>query len=106
MEELIKKARDGDKEAFTKLIYDIRLDLYKIARTRLSCMDDIEDAVQETILQAFASIQKLRHPKYFKNWIIKILINMCNKIYHKRKKYNISFENLEMESYIRVYYNR
>ncbi len=43
MEELVKKAQKGNKEAFTELIYEIRHDLYKIARCRLSCEDDIED---------------------------------------------------------------
>ncbi len=108
MNELIKKARDGDEEAFTKLIYNLRLDLYKIARTRLSRIEDIEDAVQETMIEAFHSIKKLKEPKYFKNWIIKILINKCNKIYSKRKKYNVSFENLELENCIvlRIQFNR
>lgn len=31
MEELVKKAQKGNKEAFTELIYEIRHDLYKIA---------------------------------------------------------------------------
>ena len=60
MEELIKQAQKGDKEAFTQLIYEIRQDLYKIARCRLSCEDDIEDAVQETMIETFKNIKKLK----------------------------------------------
>ena len=59
MEELVKKAQKGNKEAFTELIYEIRHDLYKIARCRLSCEDDIEDTVQETMIEAFKNIKKL-----------------------------------------------
>ena len=86
MEELIEQAKKGDKEAFTQLIISIEYDLYKIAKMRLYCEDDINDAVQETIIQTFKSIKKIKHPEYFKTWVIKVLINNCNKIYKKNKK--------------------
>ena len=66
MEELVIKAQKGDKEAFTELIYEIRHDLYKIARCRLSCEDDIEDAVQETMIIAFKNIRKLNKSDSYK----------------------------------------
>lgn len=75
MENLIKAAKNGDKEAFTELIFEIRHDLYKIARLRLSCNDDIEDAIQETIIEAYKSVKSLRNTTLFKQWIIKILTN-------------------------------
>lgn len=97
VENLIKKAKNGDKEAFTELIISIRHDLYKIAKVRLSCEADIEDAIQETIIEAFKSIKKLRKIASYKCWIIKILINKCNRIYQLRKKNQISYENLNLE---------
>lgn len=99
MIELIKEAKEGNKEAFTDLIYEMRHDLYKIARMRLSCDADIEDAVKETIIETFKSIKKLRKDEAFEKWIIKVLINKCNKIYRKKKKYNISYENLELDDF-------
>lgn len=91
MEELVIAAKEGDNEAFLELIVGLEQDLYKIAKARLSCEEDVEDAVQETILQALKSIKKVKQPQYFKTWIIKILINKCNKIYQKKlnhKEYN------------------
>ena len=87
MEELVKKAKKGNNEAFTTLILSIQKDLYKIARMRLSSQEDINDAVQETIINAFSSISSLKKPKYFKTWIIRILINECNKIYKSKSRY-------------------
>lgn len=81
MEELIEKAKKGDEEAFTELIISLETDLYRIAKMRLSCEDDINEAVQETIIQAFKSIKKVRYPEYFKTWIIRVLINNCNRVY-------------------------
>ena len=83
MEELVRKAISGEEEAFNELILYLQKDLYKIARMRLKCEDDINDAVQETIIQAYKNLKKVKNPKYFKTWIIKILINNCNKIYRK-----------------------
>ena len=83
MEELVRKAISGEEEAFNELIIYLQKDLYKIARMRLKCEDDINDAEQETIIQAYKNLKKVKKPKYFKTWIIKILINNCNKIYRK-----------------------
>lgn len=83
MEELVKKAKNGDKEAFTTLMLGLENELYKIARARLKNDDDIYDAVQETIIKAFESIKKLKQTQYFKTWIIRILINTTKDIYRR-----------------------
>lgn len=89
MEELVKKAQNGDKEAFTNLVLLLKNDLYKIAKVRLKNDDDTYDAIQETMIIAFKSIKKLRQPLCFKSWIIKILINKSNDMYSKRNKRHI-----------------
>ena len=98
MEELVKRAQKGDKEAFTELILEIRNDLYKIAKCRLHSEDDIEDAVQETMIKAFKSIKKLNKKQSYKKWIISILINECVNVYKKNKNENVSFDNLDLEN--------
>ena len=74
MEELVEKSKKGDNQVFSDLIISIENELYKIARTRLRNEDDIKEAVQETIVKSFSSIKKLRNSKFFKTWIIKILM--------------------------------
>lgn len=86
MEDLIIKAKCGDKLAFTELMLQIKDELYKVAKIRLKDDDDVFDAIQETMFSAYKSLKKLKHNEYFKTWIVKILINECNKIY-KIKKY-------------------
>lgn len=88
MEELVEQSKQGNSEAFTELVLQIQSELYKIAKMRLVNDDDVNDAMQETMLIAFKSVRKLRENKYFKTWFIKILINECNKIYKKRKIYS------------------
>lgn len=98
MEELVEKAKNGDEEAFTELMINLESDLYKIARMRLECNDDINEAVQETIVEAFKSIKKVKKPEYFKTWLIRVLINKCNKIYKKYGKNEILEDNLQIDS--------
>lgn len=84
MDELIYRSKKGDEKAFTELILIIKSDLYRIAKTRLNNDYDINDAIQETIIKSYKHIKKLKENNKFKSWIIKILINECNKVY-KRK---------------------
>lgn len=92
MEKLIEEAKKGNEDAFTKIIINIEKDLYKIARTRFYSEDDICEVVQETIIATFNNIKKLKKPEYFKTWIIKILINNCNKLYKKKRKKDKIFD--------------
>lgn len=100
MNELIKEAKKGNIIAFEKIILNYKNILYKIARTRLSNIDDIEDAVQETIISAYQSIYKLRDITKFKSWLITILINKCNYIYKRKKIQNVSYEEINLEKYV------
>ena len=95
MEEVVKKAKKGDKEAFTKLILTVENELYHVAKARLKNENDVYDAIKETYIIAYKNIKKLREVKYFKTWIIKILINVCNLIYKKNMRLHIvSFEEV------------
>ena len=100
MEELIRKAQKDDKNAFTDIILQIRNDLYKIAKTRISSDDDIEDLIQDTMIETYKHIKKLREPEKFKMWVIKILVNKCNKLYKKKYRKDISIDEYNMENYI------
>lgn len=52
------------------------------------------------MIEAYKNIKKLKYNQYFKTWIIKILINKCNKQYQKNKKENISYEQNNFENQI------
>ena len=89
MEELITRAKNGNKQAFSDLFFAISDDLYKIAKTRISNEDDIDDAIQETMIEVYKSVHKLKDNKKFKKWVIKVLINKCNRIYRRKYKNDI-----------------
>ena len=97
LEELILSAQSGNEEAFTQLILSINDELYKIAKTRISNEADISDAIQETMIETYKSIKKLNDITKFKKWIIKILINKCNRIYRKKYKKDVSIEEYNLD---------
>lgn len=82
----IKLAKEKNKEAFTKLMNENLTSMYRVARGILNNNQDIEDAIQNTILIAFKKLSTLRDENLFKTWLIRILINECNKIYRYNKK--------------------
>lgn len=86
MEDLIKRSLSGDYEAYIELIQSIQGELFKIAKSQLNNIDDINDAIQETIINSYNKLYTLKENKYFKTWIIRILINECNNIYRQNKK--------------------
>ncbi len=68
-----------DREVFTDLILNCEPTLYRVAMSMLRNENDCEDAVQTAILKAFEKLGTLKHEQYFKTWLVRILINVCNK---------------------------
>lgn len=95
MEDLIEKAKEGDKEAFTELIIKNQGKLYKIARTRLRNEADIEDVIQETMLILYTKLLKLKDNTKFEVWLYRILINQVNSKYRKNKVKLVSLDSIE-----------
>lgn len=90
---LVRKARRRDPNAFTELMQLYMKDMYRVALAILMNDEDAADAIQDTILVCWEKIHTLRHIPYFKTWMTRILIHKCYRI---RK----SMENLEkLEEY-------
>jgi len=97
---LVRKAIKGDNYAFSMLFLKLQNKLYRIAYSRLKSDDDTKDAIQNTILITYNSLNKLKKIESFESWVIKILINECNKILNSNKKVIYSEDNvLELNSY-------
>lgn len=82
--ELVQRAKQGDTAAFAKLYETVYQDLYRFALYTLKNPHDAQDAVSDTVADAFAGIRKLRAEEAFRAWIFKILSNKCRR---KLKEY-------------------
>jgi RNA polymerase sigma factor, sigma-70 family len=85
MDNLIREAKQGNAESFTELIQAQTQSMYKASRAILRNDEDIADAISETILTCWEKIGQLKQDKYFKTWLMRILINKCNDIFRERE---------------------
>ena len=86
MIKLVKLAKKGDKPAFDEIIRLCVPDMFRVAISILNNKDDADDAVCEAVVKAYENLHKLNDCKFFKTWIIRILINQANTIYKSRNK--------------------
>lgn len=62
---LLKKAKKGDEKAFSKLIEQEKIKLYKMAFLYMKNEEDALDVVQETVMKAFVHIKSVKEEKFF-----------------------------------------
>ncbi|WP_249930653.1 sigma-70 family RNA polymerase sigma factor, partial [Paenibacillus polymyxa] len=86
LETILHQARNGDRKAFVALMKHMESDMYGMARSILRSNEDCADAMQEAMLKAYKSLGELREPRYFKTWLLRILINECHLIIRKQKR--------------------
>ena len=95
--DIVKLAKNGDKDAFVTLIQSNTNSMYRVAMSILHNESDTEDAIQNTISIVFEKLNKLKKNEFFKTWMIRILINQCKNI-SKRNNKTTSLENIKEES--------
>lgn len=83
---LIRKAKKGDKDAFCRLMDEQMQSMYKIAISYVKNDEDAADAIQDTILSCYENLKSLKYNRYFKTWMIRILINKCKDILQRKNR--------------------
>ncbi len=78
--DLVRLTRDGDPVAFRLLVE--RHQPMARARARRLCGNpsDVDDVVQESFLQAFIALDRLRDPDRFAGWLGGIVLNVCRRL--------------------------
>ena len=92
-QDLIRRVRDGDKEAFYSLVRPYQRAVFLAARSLLANDADAEDAAQEAVLKAFTHISAFRGESKFSTWLIRIVINEARMML--RKQHPQRYESLD-----------
>ncbi len=87
---LVRLARKGNGDAFGELIEKHMQCMYKTAWTYLKNDEDVADAIQDTVLVCFEKLHTLKHEKYFKTWLTRILINKCKDLLRKKSRLQLT----------------
>ncbi len=75
--ELVRRAMDGDIDAFTDLVRAAHPRLFGIARLILRDTDRAQDAVQDALLAAWRHIRALRDPDAWDAWLRRLTVRAC-----------------------------
>jgi RNA polymerase sigma-70 factor (ECF subfamily) len=96
-EELVEAVRQGDREAFGPLVERYQRRMVAAAYHLVGNFHEAQDLAQESFVEAYCSLSRLREPGRFKSWLHGILYHKCLKYLRRRKPAVISWESGELE---------
>ena len=79
--EVIRRAIDGDKDAFTELFQSTYRRMFFVARRILPHDEDIYDALQIAYSKAYRYIDRVSPPEQFYSWLAKIVENSAKDVW-------------------------
>lgn len=74
---LVQQSRSGDKAAFSLLVTRHLPRVRRVLLAALYPIADVDDVLQETFLQAYLSLDRLRDPAKFRAWVCGIGLNLA-----------------------------
>lgn len=86
MHELVVRARGGDRDAFSELVARSIGRLTAVARMILRDEYAAQDAVQESLIEAWRSLPGLRDPDKFEAWTRRLLARACFRTLRRGKR--------------------
>jgi RNA polymerase sigma-70 factor (ECF subfamily) len=95
--ELVRLAREGDRDAFDILMTAVIDHLYRIARLILRDFDSAEDAVQEALVRCWRDLPGLRDPDRFDAWLNRLLLHSVTDEARNRRSSIASMRILRIE---------
>lgn len=73
--DLIRRARDGDREAFEEIAKRHEKRIFWFAYTVTGNLHDAEDVTQEVLIKIFKNIGRLRNEEKFTTWLYRITLH-------------------------------
>jgi RNA polymerase sigma factor (sigma-70 family) len=74
-QELVERAREGDRVAFERLVRAHQAWIYNIAVRMLHDPDEAADATMEALLKAITRLSTFRGDSTFRTWLYRIVVN-------------------------------
>lgn len=84
--ELIRRAQEGDQEAFAAVVRTYRNSLIQVAYGYLHDREESLDAVQEVFLKTYRKIHSFKNESSIYTWLYRITINHCKDRLRSRKR--------------------
>jgi RNA polymerase sigma-70 factor (ECF subfamily) len=95
---LVKRARNGDREAFGQLAAGEVERLLVIARLIMRDADHADDAVQEALIRCWRQLPNLRDVDRFDGWLYRILVRAAADESKRHRRLVRNFEVIDVAS--------
>ena len=93
--EIVERAKKGDREAFGVLVRRYQGRAYRLALRVLRDEEKARDAVQDSFLKAYRSIDRFEGRSSFYTWLYRLVMNRC--IDQKRRDKSRSDKHVEWD---------
>lgn len=84
--DLVRRARNGEFEAFAELVAKYERRVYTLALRIVGRQEDADEVVQETFLSVIEHLQGFREEASFYTWLMRIATNHALKVLRGRKR--------------------
>jgi RNA polymerase sigma-70 factor, ECF subfamily len=92
-ERLVEASKAGDRNAFNELVRLHQRRAMQLAVRVLAGADEAADVVQDAFIKAFLGLHKIRDPKRFEQWLLKIVSNLAVERLRKLKRNEVVYKD-------------
>lgn len=75
-EELVARARDGDRPAFARLVDRHSVSVFNLTLRIVGNREDAEEAAQDVFVRAYRNLDRFRGDARFSTWLYRIAVNV------------------------------
>ena len=90
--ELVSRAKRGDRRAFGELVNRYQTKIYRLARRMTATDEDAEDVLQEAFVKAYRSLTMFEGRSKFSTWLYRITVNLALMKLRKKKLDAVSLD--------------
>src|SRR5262245_46685996 len=84
--QLLSAARNGDEDAYRRLVEPRRAELHAHCYRMLGSVHDAEDALQDALLRAWRGLQRCEGRSSLRSWLYRIATNTCLDVAGRNKR--------------------
>jgi len=94
---LVKRAQNGDLEAYDELVRRYQERIYSVIYNMTANRDVTDDLAQETFIKAFRALKSFKGDSSFYTWLYRIAVNKTlNHIKKQKEAYTMSLNDLDI----------